>query len=120
MMRHVFPYIFYTFSQWSQIGFKSMFSHMDAHAMVSAIQLFNLATAFIYFVGKPSNKYIWLVIVVLIYIINLFFFNAKSLEKFNERWKNESKGKRLVKRSLVLLYVLTSFVALFYTVWVVR
>lgn len=90
---------------------------MDAHAMVSAIQLFNLVAFFIYFAGELSNKYIWLAVAVLIYIINLYFFNAASLAKFDERWRNEPKGKRLIKRSLVFLYVLTSFIALFYVIW---
>lgn len=120
-MKHIFLYIYYTFSRWIsklngyEVNSKS--SCIDAHGLLSVFMTFNISTVVLYFVEKPYDKYICLIFMALIYVINMFFFNVKSLLKFSERWDKEPKNKRFFKRSLVLLYVLVSFTALFYVVW---
>lgn len=116
-MLHIFSYIFYTFSKPYRAGWDRLHPHIGAHAFLSLLQSFNAVTVWGLYWEKPINKLLWLGVATSLYVINLFFFNAKSLNKFDDRWDNEPKHERFLKRSLVILYVLASFIAPIYVVW---
>lgn len=118
-MTHIFPYIFYTFCRWiSKLNGSNYHCSYaaNAHGLLSSLQFFNLITVIRLLLGKPPI-YVLCICGVGVYVVNLFLFNDKNVIKFDKRWKDELKSLRFFKQLLVLLYVIISFVTLFYVVW---
>lgn len=116
-MTRIFSYIYYTLSKPYRAGWDRLHPHIGAHALLTLLQSFNVLTISAPYLDKPLNEYLWLGFATGLYAINLFFFNAKSLTKFDKRWDNEPKYKRFFKRSLVILYVFASLFSFFYVGW---
>ncbi len=109
----IYPYIFYTISKIYRAGLDKRDPDVYACTVVSLLQGFNIMTIARPYLTKQEQIYLWIAMAIILVIGNTLFFNKKSLVKFDERWDNEPKGKRFWKRTLVLLYVIATFVCFF-------
>ncbi|GHT41247.1 hypothetical protein FACS189437_07900 [Bacteroidia bacterium] len=104
---NIFSYIFYTFSKIYRAGLDKRDPDVYACGLVSFLQWVNFYTIVKFFASPPYI--VWGIMAGAMFLLNLFFFNYQTLEKFDKRWDNESKSQRFFKRLLVISYVVATF-----------
>ena len=95
----------------------------NAMIFISLCQFFNIALIYIlllqysvikmHFCNRSEILYYTIPLGVSVYMFN-YFYLYKVRDKLNDKYKNESKNKKLLGNVLLILYVLCSFALVFY------
>ena len=109
----IYPYIFYTISKIYRAGLDRKDPDVYASGFVGFLQAVNIFTILVPFLTEQQLLYGWIISVLILIFGNTVFFNKVTLKRFDERWDNEPKGIRFWKSTLVLLYVIATFVCFF-------
>jgi hypothetical protein len=116
-MMRIFSYIFYTLSKPYRSGLDKRDPDVYARGVLTLLQGINISTIlnpYIITITKDQKIIFYGITIIVLLIVNtIFFFNRKTLEKFDKRWDKEPKIQRYFRRFLVILYVIGTFVLFF-------
>jgi cadmium resistance protein CadD (predicted permease) len=105
----IFSYIFYIFTKVYRAGLDKKNPDIYACGLLTLLQGFNAYAILKPFFMKEYEYWLWIIIGVALFPVNMLLFNQKSMEKFDKRWDKESKGKRFFKCTLIIVYIIVSF-----------
>lgn len=106
----IFSYVFYTLSKIYRAGLDRRNPDIYASGLLSLFLMLNVITIF----NSYLNEALYIGISVGILVINMIFFNSKTLKKFDERWDSEPKPQRMFRRTLVIIYAVASVSSFIY------
>jgi len=120
-MKYLFDYIYYrfykAFFKWDgEDGHRAILAVTLAQVLIIAVILLAI---FVFFWGRailfPYSKLIGMSGVALVFI--LMFVNGKvydgKFSEFDNRWRDESEDKRILKGLMILIVIILPFIALF-------
>lgn len=107
---YLFNYIFYRISMiYVKTGLERRNPEIYASGVVTLFQCFNLITLLYFTFTIKMTTYSWIYSWMPLIILNwIFFFNRKTLKKYQQRWDAEKKSKRQIKGVLIIVYFIAT------------
>jgi polyferredoxin len=107
---YLFDYVFYRISRiYLKTKIETHRPDIFASGVVTLFQSFNLFTLLYFFFSIKTYPELCAYIIIPLMVLNwIFFFNRKNLKKNQKRWDGEEKNKRIMKGILIIAYLIVS------------